>query len=583
MSRTPLDPRSPRGVLAVAAICGLTLIPAVLAQQQRMMVFESDEGGPPQVLHVAGPDMHELAVPDFVRRDLPVFKDKLDLDGVQQLVVQTLLEAYLDTFRQLLDEARPEMAMPGLGMFGRLHDHDHGPEGHGQDGAGDESLNSIIADAVEQMHAADGDATDVNVEAVGEAGGPMRVAIAVRAGGPGDEDAELPPGMGPGDGMHVWAGTVTDANGGEEGSSVVIALDAPDGVEIPEEVRKRLAESIERLQQRMAEVQAEGVPPEQAVEALMPPPMTPQEHQAMMEQMREAAEKFAKAKAALKEDFLTGVRSQLTAEQLGRWPTFERALTRIKTLPKGRLDGESVDLLVEVQSARADDETRAALAPVLEHYEIDLDRALRERNEFIAEAQKKVDKAISDQDFDAAARAAERASRLRVAVRSVNELYTDAIATKLTDEAAAGFRRQVLRRSYPRVYRTTHAQKTFEAAARLDGLDAETTEAIVSMQAAYEAELAALNERLREVIRREQPQESKQMIEQLQAMIESGGSLELSAGDDPIRTALARRKDLDERYTKQLQALLTPEQVAELPAPPAPRQPFVIQRTVGSD
>ena len=116
-----LDPRRPGRVLMLTFLGGLIAMPAaVLAQasQHRMMVFEDDSGGGPQIVHFTGPDFGQLRRPDFVRRDLPIFHDKLELDSVQNAIVGVLLDAYLDAFRTLVAQAMPQdvFAPPGLDL-----------------------------------------------------------------------------------------------------------------------------------------------------------------------------------------------------------------------------------------------------------------------------------------------------------------------------------------------------------------------------------------------------------------------------------------------------------------------------------
>ena len=116
MARCSLDPRSPRGVMLTTAISGLVLSAGVLAQssQRQMMVF--DDGGGTQFLQITSPGARGLRLPDFVRKDLPIFYEKLHLDDVQRVVVQVLLEAYLDAFKTLSEQAMPKMHSPMVGM-----------------------------------------------------------------------------------------------------------------------------------------------------------------------------------------------------------------------------------------------------------------------------------------------------------------------------------------------------------------------------------------------------------------------------------------------------------------------------------
>jgi hypothetical protein len=133
------------GLLALAG-------PAPAQTQHRMMVF--DDGGGPQVVQFTGPDLRELRKPDFERKDLPIFNEKLDLDEVQRLIVAVLLDTYLDAFKTLSKEALPAAPTPMLGMaMGE-------PRGAGDEGQDPESLESIVREAIDEA----GGASDVDME-----------------------------------------------------------------------------------------------------------------------------------------------------------------------------------------------------------------------------------------------------------------------------------------------------------------------------------------------------------------------------------------------------------------------------------
>jgi hypothetical protein len=542
---------------------GLLLLPAPAPaqSQHRMMVF--DDGGGPQVVHFTGPDLRELRKPDFERKDLPVFNEKLDLDEVQRLIVGVLLDAYLDAFKTLAKDALPAAPTPMLGMA-------MGAPGEGGEDQGPDSLESIVRNAIDEA----GGASDVDIDIaaqgpVGDGGGDTDTGDAELAG------TEQEVGI-------VWAEGEED---GEEGegprAGVYIAVEGPEGVELPEEVKEKLArkaqEMAERIREQLEQAEEEGNMAHREIDA----GEAAEQRQQYFDQLRESSKKFQKAKVALKQDFINEVRSQLSAEQLEFWPGFERALTRIKTLPQGRLDGERTDLLRIVDGFDLDDDQQQAVAEALASYELELHETLVARNAFLREAQSKIDTAIEEGRFAGAIATADKASRLRVAVRGVNEQFAETIAGRLGPPTGDAFQSRVLLESYPRVYRTTRAQKSFWAAARIEGLDDEVRSAIEELEAAYTAELEAANERLRAAIHRHQPREARQMIENIQSMMEDGEPMAIGDKEDPVRRAMQKRSQLDERYMKQVYALLTPEQVETLPKLPSQikREPIIIERT----
>ncbi len=562
----------------LSVLGGLIAMPAaVLAQasHHRMMVFEDDSGSGPQIVHFTGPDFGQVRRPDFVRKDLPIFNDKLELNAVQNAVVSVLLEAYLDAFRTLVTKAMPQdvFALPGLDLaFGG---------GFGGDGGagGAQSLGDIAREAIANAEGV----MDIDIHADGS-GGNLAIAIIARAGeGGAFDEPDFDAGCGD-QSVQVWAEAGGGADGEGDGpvSGVYIALGGPEGVELPAEVREKLEKAAqamaERLMQRLEEAEAQGI--ELVPEA--PGPEAVEQQRQRIDEMRTAMKRFVRQKAALKEDFLVQVRAQLSAEQFGNWPSFERAVTRIKTLPEGRLDGERTDLLLVADGLNLTEQQRDDVIELLETYEIELDEALRERNEYVQTVSSKLDEAIQQRDFRKALSLVDAATRRRVAVRGVNERHTDVLAAQLGEETGGTFKREALRRSYPRVYRRTVGQRSFERARELADLDAETQAGIAEIEAAYAVERAASNERLRETIRRHQPKETRKAIERIEAMM-SGDEVSMDIGqehDDPIHKAFTKRSNLDERFIKQLHGMLTPEQIEKLPRLPseAKHGPFFIRR-----
>lgn len=574
MTKASTETRRPGITLRAAVLGGLMLLAGPVAAQSgghQMMVI--DDGGGPQVVHFSGPDLRELRTPDFDRKDLPIFDERLALDDTQQLVVGVLLDAYLDAFRTLAKEVLPAAPPPMLGAA-------MGAPGEGADG---ETLESIVRDAI---RASGGDAdADLDLSMQGP------VAIQIEATAAFGEEGEGAAAAGDAvegetteqEVQMVWPEGDVDAPPEGAESSVVIAVAGPDDLELPPELQEKLArkaqEMADRIREALEQAEAQGAEPDAAMDAAG----EAEQRQAYFDQLRAATKKFRQAKAGLKQDFISDVQGQLSAEQLARWPSFERALTRFKTLPDGRLDGERVDLLRVVDEFELSEPQLRDLAETLEAYELGLHEALVARNKFLPEAQSKIDESIEEGKFAAALTAADQASRLRVAVRGVNEQYAEAIARQLGPGTGDVFRTQVLRKSYPLVYRTTRGQKAFAAARRFDGLDDEVRAAIDALYDAYAVELDAANERFRQTIHREQPRAPRAMIENVRAVMEGTADPELPGADDAIHEALAKRSDLDERYMKQLYSLLTPEQVEALPKLPSEvkAKPIVIKREAG--
>ncbi len=556
---------APRSVAAPATLAVAALSVAASAQEHRRVMI-TDDGSGPVMFHVSSPDLRGLRKPDYVREDLPLFVEKLGLDEYQVLVLETLLETYLTEFRKIVEESLPAIPVPGP------------PGAQAHDGAwlpppipGDLDPDGAIAEALRDAQLA-GDGLEVEFDA----GGPAAVAIAVTTGD-GEGGFAVPEGAD----VVVRAGGAGPGGDGDPAPRPEIMI-AVGGREIPEEVRAKLdevaRELAEQITRRLEEAMAAGM---DHADALAPDADRIEQQRAFFESLAEEARKFRRLKARLGQEFVAHVQGQLAPEQLERWPDLDRALVRRKTLPAGRLDGERTDLLAIAGTAEVPPEQKETVDGTLHEYEVALHEALTRRNEFLEDAMEQIDQAVKEGDHDKSISIADRAAGLRVAVRGVNEQFAEAIAGQIaTGDAAAAeaFRAKVLRASFPRVYGPTRAQRAFAEARKLEGIDPALLAGIDELEAAYLQGLPAFNERLREAIRRHQPAEPRRPLEAMKRVAEgpAGGEgpgavapVAFDLGDDPVREAFQRRSDHDERFMKQLYAMLTPEQVQTLPRLPS--------------
>lgn len=546
--------RSGRLAALAATVTGgaLLLSSAATGQDGAHFISVQDDGSGPMVTSFAAPNMWQSRKPDYEPRDLELFDTKLALEDFQSELVKVLLDDYLEAFAELAGSVYPAGEGPQMLTFG------FGDE-HGEGGAG-------IGFVMPEL--------DIDVGEIEEditAGGPgeMRIAITVGTGDGGDGEG---------------GGFVVSGDSGEDGSGgVTIELDTEG--EIPEEVREKLQKMAEdmaaQMEERMQQMEEDG----ELAEHFQPQSI--EEFEAHMAEMKQKAERFKKDKEVLRLKFIEDVRALLTDGQLSRWPSLERALTRRKTLPDGRMDGERTDLIEIIEELELSDEQYESLHELMDGYELTLHDALVARNSFVPKAQAEVDESLQSGDSKTALKAVDRATKLRLGVRRVNETYAGSIAAQLGGDAGEAFEQAYLKRSYPRVYgRQTTAQRAFERAANLEGLVSEVQSAIASLSESYELELAPLKEQLRQSIHKHEPNESRRGIEQIAEVMsgEGDGQFRFNASGDenPIRKAFKKRTALDERYMKQLYAMLGEEQVKKLPKLPSERGgPIRIRRLLG--
>jgi hypothetical protein len=321
------------------------------------------------------------------------------------------------------------------------------------------------------------------------------------------------------------------------------------------------AEAIAELEQKMAALREEMI-------ELRPQMPQGEELDQMMDAMRKIGLEWRRQRDALKTELETNLQSILTEDQMENWPDFERTLRRQKTLPQGRLSGESVDLILLLRDLDLDAKTSAALEPVVEEYTFALDRALAARNEALEPGWDEIFQAMRAGDVDRAVALAGDGSKLRISVRRVNEQYAETIAGVIaetaSEELAEEFRSDYKRRAYPRIFRPTGTQRAFRTAKEIEYLEEEVLVAILALEETYLTELAAKNRLLVQATREYEPEQGQRWMRWGAARM-AGERPQRVREEDPIREAFAERTELDQKYRNRLEDLLTPEQVGMLP------------------
>lgn len=336
--------------------------------------------------------------------------------------------------------------------------------------------------------------------------------------------------------------------------------DAAGGELDPEQIRNMWRERMGKLQQEIAAEQGDN-----GMAAQM---------QATMGEMFARLQEWQAKKAAMRVAFVDGLKIQLTDEQNDLWPAFERFLIREKSLPKARLSGEGLNLFLLVDEAELPEESLATLDPILDEYEVVLDQAIRRRDEVVATTSAQMYRAIQEGDTPGAMRTMERQMQARTALRDVNELYRARLVAELGDSSdAKSLNQAILESGFERIYQSTPTARAFAAALGIDGLDASVLEAVLATQAAFEAEMAARNEQLLALTKRFEPQqqldEAERFVAAVSGMMAGGGFNPGGFGpgpENPMRESMETRGELDRQYRDRLEALLTPEQVEQLPS-----------------
>jgi hypothetical protein len=414
--------------------------------------------------------------PDFVRRDVPLFKEQLGMDDTQMVVVEQLMRDYEDAF----EPAREEMT-------------------------------NQMQDIGRQMMA------------------PM-----------------MSPDM-----QEKWRGAMDEARQQME------QMAQEKGAELtPEERQQFFRQQMEKL--------GESVQKEMKQSGAF------DQMRASLGTMVTDFNKWQGTKTRLRKTFVDGLQASLSKPQQDKWPAFERFLAREKTLARGTISGESVNLFVVLDEAGLSKETFAKLQSIMDEYELQLDNALKARNDFLAANQPKYLESIQSGDVDAAKRFADRSFDLRSKVRDVNDRYREAICAELSADDAARVRAAALASAYERVYGGNRVQRAFEAALKLEGLEASVTEAINALSAQYASEVGPMNDRIVQAIRKEEPvrqtEEMTRVVGFLSGDVPMSQMFRPRGGDQGESAELFdKRNEMNDTYMERLEKLLTPEQWESLP------------------
>jgi uncharacterized protein YihD (DUF1040 family) len=317
-----------------------------------------------------------------------------------------------------------------------------------------------------------------------------------------------------------------------------------------------------QLQERAEQIRAE-------IDAINSRPPEGEQLLAALVGAQPILERWMIEKAALRTAFMTDVQAVLSDGQVARVPALERRLRRDKTLPRGRLSGESVNLLQLLKESSVPPTAMESLDAEVTAYELRLDEALMRRNEHLEASSREWLKVMQSKDAARAGALADEQMRLRVAVREVNDQASDAFAAKLPPELAASFLNEARLRGYPRVYRMTQPQRLLTAAQEAPDLKLEVAGLLETLELQYLAELKTANERLIVALKRAEPDELKDRL----VRVAVGGQ------EDPIQSVVEldelfdSRVELGKRYNQTLESMLTPQQLQRLPRGEGPAEP----------
>jgi len=288
---------------------------------------------------------------------------------------------------------------------------------------------------------------------------------------------------------------------------------------------------------------------------------------AILENVMKPMNSWRDEKRRMLDKFMSDLRSQLSSQQLERWPNFERALRRERWLHDGDISGESTDLFAIMARMQLDPGHEEAVKQVVAEYEVALDDALVSRDRGMRAIEPELADAMRAMNHDRGADAQDRIMALRVAVRSANDAGIDSIAKALGDRGEE-FRTLALEAGYRDVFRPHPVTILMQQARALDSLTPEQGQQIDALMAEFAGVCQQQNMQLYEAVRAEEPKAPRKRAEASAQRRTGGASAPTPQGSnasDPVVKARAERERTGEPFRDRLMAILTPEQKSELP------------------
>lgn len=284
----------------------------------------------------------------------------------------------------------------------------------------------------------------------------------------------------------------------------------------------------------------------------------------------EDQKKWRTEREKLDASLLSDVQAILTPEQTSKWESVRRQVVRSQSMRQGLLAGERVDVLVLVNKLELTEQDREQLRPVLEQYELDIEREIAARDRVTNEAVSSFEPA---QLFDPEKREdlTKRMEARREAsekVREVNSRFAKQVAALLPEASRVQFDRAYKEASFPDVYRTTQAGRALTAAEGFGDLTADQRLAIADLYDSYTQQVERLRPRLEEATL-----EAEKNFSIANALSGMGPGQRMRGAEgrnnqpDPQRELRQERRELDDKALADLKKILSVEQAARLPEP----------------
>jgi hypothetical protein len=211
--------------------------------------------------------------------------------------------------------------------------------------------------------------------------------------------------------------------------------------------------------------------------------------------------------------------------------------------------------------------------PVLDQYELDLDKSLIALEKMTKEAENDMLKGGEGAAMFDPTKIETMMKRFYDAakeLRDTNREYARKLSQVMDEDSRAKFTADFKSRAFPRVYKPAHITKLLDEAAKFSELSADQKKTIAELHASYDREASGLNDRWAKAVEEREDKAGGVIPAMMKSMQGQGG--ELNKDVNEARTA---RKELDDKTKEKLKGLLSEEQIGKLPpAPPANPNPW---------
>ena len=305
-----------------------------------------------------------------------------------------------------------------------------------------------------------------------------------------------------------------------------------------------------------------------------------------MRGLLEPIEAWLPEKEELYVDLMSSIKSQLGPNQQERWPQFERAVRRARSIDDSDLSGEGVDLISIIRQMQLQPSVLDAAQSAMDQYEIALDAALITRDKQITALLPKFTDAMDTMDTQRGSALQGQIMVVRVAVRDIQDDSIEKITMTLPAPFAQDFRTRALSQGYREVFQPDPLSSFFAAVLNLNDLTSEQKTGIQALLKTWDEEFTVLQTRMLETTRADEPKKaSRKILASAAKKAAKDGSTTPEVPPDLMIPLRNEKNQLVQKTRESVLQLLTQDQTDRLaagspglrPPPPTSQPPMIGQ------